>query len=115
MEGGKMKILTKEKIETVMNANKVDSKGRPVGEIIYGADGFGHTFVILPEYDLLERITDDMKLNHTRFAVYIEIGTCFHQRITPFYDNYGYAVYRMNQIIDRFQRLNGEKKVIRIK
>ena len=110
-----MNILTKEKIETVMNTNNVDSKGRPSGEIIYGADGFGHTFVILPEHDLLERITDDMKLNLTRFAVYIEIGTCFHQRLTPYYDNYGYAVYRMNQIVDNFQRHYGENKLSRIK
>lgn len=110
-----MKIFTREEIEKVMTQYNVDSHGRPNGDIIYGADGFGHTFVILPCLDLLERITDDMKLNPTRFAVYIEIGTCFHQRMTDFYDNYGYAVYRMKQIIDRFQRHYGEKKIQRIK
>ena len=99
-----MKIFTKEEIEDVMTHYNVDSHGRPNGDIVYGADGFGHTFVILPLFELLDRITNDMKLNPTRFAVYLEIGTCFHQRITDFYDNYGYAVYRMSQIIDKLKQ-----------
>ena len=35
-----MNILTKEKIETVMDSNKVDSKGRPLGDIVYGESIF---------------------------------------------------------------------------
>lgn len=99
-----MKILTKEKIENVMIRNKVDSHGRPCGDINTMCDSYGRTFIIYPENGLLERITPDMELTPTRFAVYINIGTCFHQRLTPFYEKYGFAVHRMSQIVEKFQK-----------
>lgn len=99
---------TKDQIEQAMYDNKLDSLGRPLGRIISASDGLGRQFEIFPEKQLADRITKDI-LHPTRYAVFINVGTCYHQRLTPYYKRYGYAQRKMFDIVHDCQEKYGKK------